>query len=535
MKQNHRDYYDLHVKVQGGREIVQLYGEREGDEYDSEKAGQQVIFTYVDSEILNVVDIYDTPGSSAGEDAESELDELIAQDMRNNSDAVIYLMPANQFLHRQDFQLLKRDIELLPKLFDDKNGLAKLPNLFVTASQGDIIDSPSDIKKILTNGAKRFSNTLSAQFFESMNCTPADLAKRFFAISSKPGREDVSEAFEADFDKFLERSQKIILDGSLQERLRLVTAAISEADEKISISTSNKENHEDLVKRAKELEKTLPSLLKGNEQYLKRMKSDLADLRRNEKSNFTVRYNHIMSEENILDLINVMELKNKKADRELLVNKISNQLSDAYKAITTNVGKDLEKMMADASAYVQLQTNVSTSIFDYKLAGLGLVASGVTAGAFAVVAAGISSNLGLYIVVAQVGGYLTSLGILSSPIVATSTVAALGGPVTWVIGLSLAVGIAVYGLFNRNAWKSKLASAIVKDSVKNDTLSKYLKELDKYFDATVVGAENIKLGLDVAAKGDVELSKSLVNADDADFDKEIVQLESFKTVINQIN
>ncbi|MDT2914913.1 dynamin family protein, partial [Lactococcus lactis] len=115
--------FDDHVILEGGRDIVEEYGEREGDKYNSELAEEEVIFTYVDSEILNTIDIYDTPGTDAGEDETSEMDEQISADMRNNADAVIYLMTANQFLHRQDFQLLRRDIERLPSLFDGKNGL----------------------------------------------------------------------------------------------------------------------------------------------------------------------------------------------------------------------------------------------------------------------------------------------------------------------------------------------------------------------------------------------------------------------------
>lgn len=50
--------------------------------------------------------------------------------------------------------------------------------------------------------------------------------------------------------------------------------------------------------------------------------------------------------------------------------------------------------------------------------------------------------------------------VISSPIIATTAVSALGGPITFVIGIAVLVGGAIYGLFHRNAWKGKLAQSL---------------------------------------------------------------------------
>ena len=503
-----RKYFDEHVKLEGGRDIVEAYGEREGDKYNSELAEEEMIFTYVDSEILNTIDIYDTPGTAAGEDETSEMDEQISADMRNNADAVIYLMPANQFLHRQDFQLLRRDIERLPSLFDGKNGLGKLSNLFIVASQADIIDNEEDRNRILRNGAKRFSKTLSTEFFDRLNCTPEDLSKRFFALSNKVGKEDISYKFEEDFVNFVKESQNIILNDSILKRNQFVRSYISEIEKGISKVEEDRINHEKLVNEAKKKEAYLPTILKGNQDLSNKLKKELKQSKSIAESKFKLYYTQLLNKDSLLQEIENGGYKNSKDDKEIFANKISEK--------------------------IQISTQIPTSFFDFKAATLGLVASGVTAGAFAVVAAGITSNLGLYILVAQVGGLLTSAGIISSPIIATTAVSALGGPVTWVIGIAALVGGATYGLFHRNAWKGKLAQSLIEGYENQDALGQYLDGIETFIKDTEKGVDDIKKGLDIAAKEDVKLTKLRSEANPQDFDNEIKQLKGFESSFKEV-
>lgn len=523
-----RSYFDAHVQLEGGRDIVQDYGERDGDKYNSDSAEEEMIFTYVDSEILNCIEIYDTPGTDAGEDEASDIDEQIAADMRNNADAVIYLMQANSFLHKQDFQLLRRDIERLPKQFDGKHGLDKLPNLFVVASQADIIESEVERNKILEKGAKRFTATLSQDFFERIEATKDDLSKRFFCISNKSGQEDVSKAFDEDFSNLIEKSQEIILEDSITKRNQLVRFHISEIQKYISNVKERKENQDKLVEEFNEKNAYLPNVLKGNEELAKNLKDELVQSKAAAEAKFKVYYDQVLNQNNLLNEIEIGGYKNKKDDKEIFANKISNLLSDKYTEIVKDESVQFEDKLKKAAERIQVSTKVPALFFDFKAATLGLVASGITAGAFAVVAAGITSNLGLYILVAQVGGLLTSAGIISSPIIATTAVAALGGPVTWVVGISAILGTAIYGIFHRNAWKGKLAKSIIEGYEKQDGLSQYLNGIDDFIKDTEQGIDNLKKGLDEAAKEDVKLSK-LRSESDYDFEKEIEKLTDFET------
>ncbi|MCU5754547.1 hypothetical protein OBG91_15220 [Lactococcus lactis] len=231
------------------------------------------------------------------------MDEQISADMRNNADAVIYLMTANQFLHRQDFQLLRRDIERLPSLFDGKNGLGKLSNLFIVASQADIIDSEEDRNRILINGAKRFSKTLSTEFFERLNCTPEDLSKRFFALSNKVGKEDISYKFEEDFVNFVKESQNIILSNSILKRNKLLRFHISEIEKGISKVEEDRINHEKLVNEAKEKEAYLPTILQANKDFSNKLKKELIQSKSTAKSKFKLYYKNLLNKDSLLQEI----------------------------------------------------------------------------------------------------------------------------------------------------------------------------------------------------------------------------------------
>ena len=480
-----RKYFDEHVKLEGGRDIVEEYGEREGDKYNSELAEEEVIFTYVDSEILNTIDIYDTPGTDAGEDETSEMDEQISADMRNNADAVIYLMTANQFLHRQDFQLLRRDIERLPSLFDGKNGLGKLSNLFIVASQADIIDSEEDRNRILRNGAKRFSKTLSTEFFDRLNCTPEDLSKRFFALSNKVGKEDISYKFEEDFVNFVKESQNIILSNSILKRNKLLRSHISEIEKGISKVEEDRINHEKLVEEANEKEAYLPTILQANKDFSNKLKKELIQSKSTAKSKFKLYYKNLLNKDSLLQEIENGGYKNSKDDKEIFANKISNLLADKYKGILDSETSKLEENIRKIPEKIQISTQIPTSFFDFKAATLGL------------------------------GDVHFLIGPITLP-----PLIILWGP--------------IYVLFFRNAWKGKLAQSLIEGYENQDALGQYLDGIETFIKDTEKGVDDIKKGLDIAAKEDVKLSKLRSEANPQDFDNEIKQLKGFESSFKEV-
>ncbi|MFK4844150.1 MULTISPECIES: dynamin family protein [Lactococcus] len=531
-----RDYFKSHVLEEGGIEIVSNFGEREGEEYDKNNATEQVIFTYVDSEILNAIEVWDTPGTGAGKDATSTKDEQVSIDARNNADVIVYLSSSPQFMHEKDFLLLRNDLEKLPKNFDEKHGLSKFSNAYIVASQADMLmpitgggveELELEISRKLSGGAKRFDETLSDEFYEQIGGTRSQLKNRYFAFTMKPEFQKICDKFNSDFSQFIEVSQEIVLESSVRKRDELVRSHISDMRKTKEKIENDRVNHDQLVKEAENKEANLDKILTGNEALYHELKNIVQDSRKVAKKDFETFYNSTISKSYLNDLIETGGFKNNKDDKEIFVNKISNLLAERHKSVMEKQAERFKDKLDKVVETTQISTGVSTSFFDYKAAVLGLVSSGVTVGVFAAVAATITSNLGLYILVAQIGGILTTAGIISSPIIATSTVAAFGGPVTWVIGIAVAAGAAIYSLFHRNAWKGKLIDNIIKSYSEEDALNQYLLGIDSFMDDSLNGVESIKKGLDLAATKDVEIAIQRSEADDKQFDLEIKQVGEF--------
>ncbi|MCT3109374.1 hypothetical protein EFO15_12245, partial [Lactococcus lactis] len=67
-----------------------------------------------------------------------------------------------------------------------------------------------------------------------------------------------------------------------------------------------------------------------------------------------------------------------------------------------------------------------------------------------------------------------------------------------------------------------------------DALGQYLDGIETFIKDTEKGVDDIKKGLDIAAKEDVKVSKLRAEANPQDFDHEIKQLIEFQTTLKEI-
>lgn len=526
-----REYYDDHVAESGDRSLISSFGERDGDNFNSEKALNYVIFTYIDAPLLNTVEIWDTPGTNAGEDEISQRDEQISLASRSNADAVLYFMQAGSFMSGQNFSLLRADIERLPQTYDNNGDLGVLSNLFVVASQADVMESKDVIDDVLSRNATRFYNSIPDGKIGEHQFTRDELASRFFSLSNK--REDYSDNLLAALTKFFENIQYITL-ANVKNLIQEVSDSRNEDFNQIfdKIST-DRDQHDELTAVAAEKHANLPDILTANSQFESDLLDKVKTSRQESTLEFMKEYQNFVSVDNIVSLLDEGDYQNKKESKEVFISYFSNKLGELYKRIVDKHTAEFSDSVYDALKDAQAKASVSANMFDYKAAVAGLVASGITIGAFAAFAATITSNLGLYILVAQIGGLLTSAGIISSPVVAVAGVSALGGPVVWVIGIALILGILVAGIVSRGAWKKAFAKHIAKSLEEQHVEMQYVEALGNVWRDTETGVHKIKEGLDLIAKKDVEIAFEKANSSTEDFDSAIEQVQSLQRVFNQ--
>jgi gas vesicle protein len=126
--------------------------------------------------------------------------------------------------------------------------------------------------------------------------------------------------------------------------------------------------------------------------------------------------------------------------------------------------------------------DIPISGFNSGAAFIGGMTGLASLGAMAALVSTIGSNLGAYILVGHVAGWLTTLGLTSSVTTLTSFVAAIGGPITIGIGIAVAIGYAVYKWFS--SWEESLAKSVAASIKKNDSWVKIENPINDFWDNT---------------------------------------------------
>ncbi|WP_339007438.1 dynamin family protein [Fusobacterium animalis] len=481
-------------KVAGGNaEMLSQYGIRKGEEYNKD-IGSAVLF--IDSPILKNCDILDIPGITAG----IESDNIAASQAKLKADVLVYLSQASGFLQTEDANYLKEALEVLPPLEKTEGtGLSPMSNLFVVATHAHHVIPRTDLKKICDSGCNRFTKTLPESFWERYSnnskklFSEKDLRKRFFTYTTDI--EDLREDFEKELKNTIENLPKLLEN-------KIFNLAKDYAENKASEMKKEIEKYEKLINKKEESSKTLEEIKKNEpkrkfllEENNRNVKNKIFDLDSETKKKFREDFNQMLTEENIVKIIDKRGYKNKKADLEELGSYISSEVQDIYRK---NLEKTTEKFKDTMDEYlVETQKNLELANnsnnmninldFDFKSAFIGGLAGAATLGGLAFWASTLG-NLGAYILVAKGVSVLSALGISIAGGTATATafVASIGGPITLGIAAALLVGVAIWGLFS-DSWKKKIAKKIIEEVKKSvtkyeDAITQYWLDTENGFD-----------------------------------------------------
>ena len=473
-------------KIAGGNaEMLSQYGVRKGEEYNQD-IGSAVLF--IDSPILKNCDILDIPGITAGIDS----DNIAASQAKLKADVLIYLSQASGFLQTEDANYLKEALEVLPPLEKTEGtALSPMSNLFVVATHAHHINPRTDLKKICDSGCDRFTKTLPESFWKRYSnnskklFSEKDLRKRFFTYTTDI--EDLREDFEKELKNTIENLPKLLEDKIFNLTKEYAKNESSEMKREIENYEKLINKREDYSKLLEEIKKNEPKRKFSLEENNRNVKNRIFDLDNETKKKFREDFNQILTEENIIKIIDKRGYKNKKADLEELGSYISSEIQDIYRKNlekTTEKFKDImDEYLVETQKTLEL-ANSSSGInidldFDFKSAFIGGLAGAATLGGLAFWASTLG-NLGAYILVAKGVSVLSALGISIAGGTATATafVASIGGPITLGIAAALLVGVAIWGIFS-DSWKKKIAKKIIEEFKKH--VAKYDEAITKYW------------------------------------------------------
>ncbi|MDB7773219.1 dynamin family protein [Lactiplantibacillus plantarum] len=516
-----RKVYDKYLIEEGDERLLKKYGDRDGKDGVDLDRNPYTIFTYLDSPILNSVEIWDTPGISAGMDSEANKEAGLSNYAQSKADTIIYLSVINQFLHKEDIAYLGTMIRNLDRRNDFEEGLPAWQNLYVVGSQAGIIDNHEAINKILDNGYERLKRTLPVStdgrdIFKG-------LRERFFTFANDSNK--LSSGLVAQFTHDNNSYQKLI-DKRAIKRVNMVTENLQKAYRKLDDQiTKSKKDQEAFRKQAEQAVINLPKIKRANAKAEKESLKEAENQRKITKSEFIQYYEDILESNNLVENINLKGFKNKKDDKNDFITFIKGQSDFKLQEILKNSGEKYAQKYQDIAKEVQVSSDIDKEYFNFKNIGIALVSGGISYGALAFLSMQIPSNLGLYLAVGSIGGVLTNLGIISSPIWLTTFISTTGGPILWGVGLSVLASSLVMEVFGKSTWKIKLAKKTQSIFKKADALAKYCLVIDKYWDDTVEGVKKTRQAMDKVAEEQAHMfNRMLDSSNDEYFNRQLEQL-----------
>lgn len=540
---NNKEFFKKHLVDQGDRDILYNWGDREGSEYETKLMESYTIFTYVNSDLLKNAELVDTPGINASNDEAGQMDESLSIYSQTDADIVIYLSPINQFMHTSDTAYLTPTIKRLNGEQDYKNGLSAWHNFFAVASQASIVPDTSDQNNILVRGAHNLAWVMGDEQFDKDNhYTMQDFESRFFTFARD--NNEYSNQFMENLAETLKKKQELNLQAANTELSKFKNEFIkllNNAEEKLLNDAKSRDN---LEKALTEAENNLPFIKQTNKQLKKEILAIIPGFNNISHKDFNNYYNSTITENNLVKLLEKRNVSNRKESKKAFVTWLGQLNQDKLEKFLKKNGEDfaeeVKKLSDDAqkrlSKIEQVNFNSNINKFDYKSLIGGVAGAGVVGGAFMLLAGSISSNLGLYITVAQLGGILTNLGVISSPLVATSAVSATGGPVGWIISLSILTGMGISWLISSSTWKTKFAKQIIKAYEKENAKGQFEEAIGKYWSDTVKSTHDMFKTIDSIKETEIKNYKERLKAlmDEESIKRGLKQLRNLIDIIESL-
>lgn len=541
---DNEDYVKKYILVEGNSELLHQYGTRQGNKIS--EATHAIL--YLDSELLKVCDFVDLPGFGTGESK----DDKLAQQSYKFADIVIYLSIANGFLRGNDIEFIKTSLQSLTPLENSTNDLANLRNFYIVASHAHAVNrgNRDKLQFILEQGAERLYNEIPTEVWEQRKKQTGKFVKekhmrdRFFTFTTDS--KFLSRDFKNDLHSLLKEIPKLVLEKSQKVISNMVFAHREELDKQLDEIYRTMTQHEEMLGKYTELRNKdgvrIQKVLLGKERLFEGLNAKATA----SVQHFKSEYNIVMSEQNIIEIIDKNDYKKKKVDLERLVSYISTQLQTRLQNTLSNQAQrfqaDIEEFLVEYDNAIPINSTAEVSNIEFhfntKAIFAGAVAGLGTLGALSIWAASFG-NLGAYILVAKGVSLLSAVGIsVGGTAAATAGVAAIGGPIVLGIAIAAILGVGVWKLFS-GGWKKDVVKSLNKQFEKQGVQEKLITEIQNFWQTT---REEVTKSIE---KLDLEYRKKLeeleANLDSNNFEelpkkKEIVEMNSaiFDELLNKI-
>lgn len=506
-------FAEKYIIDQGYYSLISEYGLHNSDDQIDviDEDTMDTIFTFVDAPLLKSINIIDTPGIATGEHTKGKKDTIASENTRSEADAVVYLSVSNQFLQGEDQVYLKSILDVLPPTGDIINN-KPFSNLFIVASQAHITGKLEleKVDGIYDKAANNFASVLPENYLEAKgsNYNKDALRSRFFSFSRDD--QNITQSFREEFISFISRYSEenpLILkkrytklfNEFIKDQDEVVLTLMQEADDLSHVTAEVEKMKRERVIKYKEVESFVQDV--QQQTLLYSLKS---------KEEFSKDYQTVINVDYITQLIDKRGFKNRKNDKEAIQNLVSNILNQKAQSINEKYSNKFAKFLEGKVNMYQNSFNFKH--FNFERSFLSILAGGAAGGALVFYMSTLG-NLGGYILVTQLVGILSSLGIsVGGGAVATTIIASLGGPIVLAYSLAILSAVTVFavtGLGWKRSYAKKLVKSYDKNNVNNqvnDSIADYWKDTQESLTET---GKKLKENYDNSIK---ELEKKLVQS-----------------------
>lgn len=472
-----------HKMFAGGYESLAQYGTHTGLGKEH-KAFAAVV--YVDSPLLLGADLLDLPGYGHSEDDKDRAE--MAQKM---VDVLIYASSATGFLNQNDLTYLNVLIRNLPTFENSKGRIAPLRNVLIVATHAHHVDQPVARTAILDAAAvrcyKHLENAVADRELQAeATISQDDFRNRIFTFSADDSA--IRSAFEQDLKNLLAD----VLPGStlyqVQKHVLLAKAeATASCGQWIASLQVALDEREKAQAEITAIQSDEPNRLRKKEAHQQKI-NGLIDNFANESQALISKTFADRTSVLAIEALIEHRYKDKKEAQQLaasyLVDSIQKSINDGVKVKANELGEEIDVFLdgygpaIDKAALQAGGWDFNARVaFMSAMSGIGTI--GALAAWASIAAAG--SNLGAYILIGQVVGWLSSIGIsLGGAGTVMTFVSAIGGPITLGIAAAIGVVLAVFALFG-DSWQTKLAKKIHEGLVKQRGEKKMSEGVAKYW------------------------------------------------------
>lgn len=493
------NYCREHLLLAGSYGSLKDYTTHDGRDAAKVSENAGIVLIYVDSPILEVADFLDTPGfGNSGSD-----DDANAKNSIRIVDAMIYVSTADGFMNNEDIANISGLLKEVPPIEGQP-----FSNLFIVATKSHRV-SENEWESILQKASARTYKTLQSALenryigYEKSSdgdeetsvkrIPPMDIEKefkeRFFSFSVET--VSLSVKFEDVLSNFLCEMKPDCSQTQYQELLNAAKETLTEDSLRwLSALERTRDDLENVRAEAACMKADLPERLQSFRD--KEAKgSGLIDAYKATGHEKIQKIYSKVTDVNAIEKLIEQSFDDKKEAQKLAVTMVQSELVECVETFIKRSSMDfsqkINEMLNDFTYELNLSLGVDSGsrLFNIQAAFAGALGSIGTLGALAawstIAAAG--SNLGGYILIAQIAGWLGISSIVGGSGTVMAFVSALGGPVTIAVAGAVLSGFAAASLFGPS-WQRRLAKAIEKALRNANVEDRLLQESDTYWDQT---------------------------------------------------